>query len=168
MRQICQRIRVLNFVKGRGYGIDDDWGGNVAGDRGGRRILCIAAQGDRGTASVPSRVHYCARFLFASARVVTPATPSALTRHCLAAARSRRGSDMPPACHSLPRRRFATLKGAALRGKDLGLAQLSSAPPLSRFPYRRIKTAPMLLSMGAVLPGIQGAFFLGAEVCVLR
>ena len=27
---------------------------------------------------------------------------------CLAAARSRRGSDMPPAYHSLPRRRFAT------------------------------------------------------------
>ena len=29
---------------------------------------------------------------------------------CLAAARSRRGSDMPPACHSLPRRRYATLR----------------------------------------------------------
>ena len=28
----------------------------------------------------------------------------------LAAARSRHGSDMPPACHSLPCRRFATLK----------------------------------------------------------
>ena len=26
----------------------------------------------------------------------------------LAAARSRSGSDMPPACHSLPSRRFAT------------------------------------------------------------
>ena len=25
---------------------------------------------------------------------------------------------MPPACHSLPHRRFATLKGAALRGED--------------------------------------------------
>ena len=34
-------------------------------------------------------------------------TPQALTRHCLATARSRRGSDLPPACHSLPRRRFA-------------------------------------------------------------
>jgi len=34
---------------------------------------------------------------------------------CLAAARSRRGSDMPPACHSLPRRRFATLKGKPRR-----------------------------------------------------
>ena len=36
---------------------------------------------------------------------------------CLAAARSRRGSDMPPACHSLPRRRFATLKGKPLAGR---------------------------------------------------
>ena len=63
----------------------------------------------------------------------------------------------------------APLKGAPLRGKDFKFcAVLGSAPPLSRFPYRRIKTAPMLLSMGAVLPGIQGAFFLGAEVCVLR
>ena len=29
--------------------------------------------------------------------------------HRLAAARSRRGSDSPPGCHSTPRRRFATL-----------------------------------------------------------
>ena len=34
--------------------------------------------------------------------------PFGTSCHCLAAARSRRGSDMPPACHSLPRRRFAT------------------------------------------------------------
>ena len=54
-------------------------------------------------------------------------TPQALTRHCLATARSRRGSDMPPACHSLPRRRFAALKGAALRGKDSALAPLLGA-----------------------------------------
>ena len=33
--------------------------------------------------------------------------PAAVT--CLAAARSRRGSDSPPDCHSTPRRRFATL-----------------------------------------------------------
>ena len=46
--------------------------------------------------------------------------PFGASCHCLAAARSRRGSDMPLACHSLPRRRFATLEGAALRGKDLG------------------------------------------------
>ena len=49
---------------------------------------------------------YCL-FLLHSAITSTLATPSALTRHCLATARSRRGSDMPPACHSLPRRRFA-------------------------------------------------------------
>ena len=30
--------------------------------------------------------------------------------HRLAAARSRRGSDSPPGCHSTPRRRFATLR----------------------------------------------------------
>ena len=32
----------------------------------------------------------------------------------LAAARSRRGSDMPPACHSLPRRRFAAPRAPPL------------------------------------------------------
>jgi chromosome partitioning protein len=40
-------------------------------------------------------------------------TSSGAARTCLAAARSPRGSDRPPACHSLPRRRFATLKGKA-------------------------------------------------------
>ena len=54
---------------------------------------------------------------------LAPPFPSVRAGDCLAAARSRRGSDMPPACHSLPRRRFATLKGAALRGKDFGLAR---------------------------------------------
>ena len=34
--------------------------------------------------------------------------PSRYARHRLAAARSRSGSDTPPACHSLPSRRFAT------------------------------------------------------------
>ena len=79
-----------------------------------------------GTAQGPSPtgVSYRAHFLFHSARIAALETPfpSVRTGDCLAAARSRRGSDMPPACHSLPRRRFATLKGAALRGKDLGLA----------------------------------------------
>ena len=44
---------------------------------------------------------------------------------CLAAARSRRGSDMPLACHSLPRRRFAALKGKAL-GKRNGASFVHS------------------------------------------
>ena len=61
--------------------------------------------------------------LFPNGNNPSLATPSALTRHCLAAARSRRGSDMPPACHSLPRRRCTTLKGAALRGNGFGLAR---------------------------------------------
>ena len=61
--------------------------------------------------------------LFPNGTSSTPAPPqSAAGRQRLAAARSRRGSDMPPACHSLPRRRCTTLVGAALRGKDLGLA----------------------------------------------
>ena len=49
-------------------------------------------------------------FLFPSALDSTLENPfpSVSTGDCLAAARSRRGSDMPPACHSLPRRRFAT------------------------------------------------------------
>ena len=65
-------------------------------------------------------------FLFPSALDSTLETPfpSVRTGDCLAAARSRRGSDMPPACHSLPRRRFATLVGAALRGKTSPLAPL--------------------------------------------
>ena len=42
---------------------------------------------------------------------------------------SRCGSDMPPACHSLPRRRFATLEGAALRGKGFVSAQRQCAAP---------------------------------------
>ena len=71
-----------------------------------------------------------------NSRLATP-FPSARTGDCLAAARSRRGSDMPPACHSLPRRRFATLKGAALRGKDYALAQWGSAPPLGA-PFRGV------------------------------
>ena len=82
-----------------------------------------------GTVAVPYGRVFGALFLFSPARVATLATPSALTRHCLAAARSRRGSDMPPACHSLPRRRCTTLGGAALRGKDFGFcADLGSAP----------------------------------------
>ena len=81
-----------------------------------------------GTAAVPYERVFGALFLFSPARVATLATPSALTRHCLAAARSRRGSDMTPACHSLPRRRCTTLGGAALRGKDSGFcADLGSA-----------------------------------------
>ena len=48
--------------------------------------------------------------LFPTGTPCTPATPQSRLTPCqrLAAARSRRGSDMPPACHSLPRRRFAT------------------------------------------------------------
>ena len=40
--------------------------------------------------------------------------PSVTDKPCrrLAAARSRRGSDSPPDCHSLPRRHFATLHGS--------------------------------------------------------
>ena len=47
--------------------------------------------------------------------VFLPPHPSASLTPCLAAARSRRGSDVPPACHSLPRRRFATLGGEGIR-----------------------------------------------------
>ena len=82
---------------------------------------------------------YCL-FLLHSAITSTLATPSALTRHCLATARSRRGSDMPPACHSLPRRRFATLKGAALRGKDSALAPLLGALSRKRLRGRQTRT----------------------------
>ena len=69
--------------------------------------------------------------------------PSVRTGDCLAAARSRRGSDMPPACHSLPRRRFATLEGAALRGKTSSLAQRQRrtllAPLLGELSRKRLR-----------------------------
>ena len=48
---------------------------------------------------------------------------------CLAAARSRRGSDMPPACHSLPRRRFASLQGEGLYAAGFNI-------PLSIFHFQ--------------------------------
>ena len=44
--------------------------------------------------------------------------------HRLAAARSRRGSDSPPGCHSTPRRRFATL---VTKGR-LGLSKQAKTP----------------------------------------
>ena len=52
-----------------------------------------------------------------------------LTRQLLAAARSRRGSDSPPDCHSLPRRHFATLQG---RPRSI----VFSANIFSAFPLR--------------------------------
>ena len=55
---------------------------------------------------------------------------------CLAAARLRRGSDMPPACHSLPRRRFASLQGEGLYAAGFNI-------PLSIFHFQfSIKKKP--------------------------
>ena len=53
---------------------------------------------------------------------------------CLAAARSRRGSDSPPDCHSLPRRRFATLKGEPrwVRWRDPSLPAPPCPAPVGR------------------------------------
>ena len=78
-------------------------------------------------------------FLFPSAPDSTLETPfpSVRTGDCLAAARSRRGPDMPPACHSLPRRRFATLVEAALRGKTSPLAPLLWEAPRKRLRGRQ-------------------------------
>ena len=43
-----------------------------------------------------------------------------IPRPYLAAARSRRGSDSPPDCHSIPRRRFATRKpGGDIKVREL-------------------------------------------------
>nr|DAH12374.1 MAG TPA: hypothetical protein [Bacteriophage sp.] len=44
----------------------------------------------------------------------------------LAAARSPRGSDMPPACHSLPRGRFATLAQGS-QGTDCHVGLMPSS-----------------------------------------
>ena len=45
---------------------------------------------------------------------------SRLRRQLLAAARSRRGSDSPPDCHSLPRRRFATSRRKPILAVSVG------------------------------------------------
>ena len=72
----------------------------------------------------------------------------------------------------------APLKGAALRGEDLGLAKLGAASrqrfrtraitSLCPFPTAAQKQLPCLNTWELFLPGSYGAFFLGAEVCVLR
>ena len=67
--------------------------------------------------------------------------------HCrggvLAAARSRRGSDSPPDCHSLPRRRFATppatyrkTAGASPRPTETRAAASLPLPPLALPPHK--------------------------------
>ena len=96
-------------------------------------------------------------FLFPSALDSTLETPfpSVRTGDCLAAARSRRGSDMPPACHSLPRRRFATLVGAALRSKTSPLAPLLGSEAARIQHWRngaalRTLSAPLLGELSAV------------------
>ena len=101
-------------------------------------------------------VFFTLHFLFPIGNNPTLATPfpSVRTGDCLAAARSRRGSDMPPACHSLPRRRFATLKGAALRGKGLGLAYYNA----SHHP-----SAPTRGAVAQRLRGRQGGDWSSAE-----
>ena len=63
------------------------------------------------------------------------ATPHPTLRAtCLAAARSRRGSDSPPDCHSIPRRRFAT------QGPGEGIVRLAANSWLgpSNFAFQRI------------------------------
>ena len=64
---------------------------------------------------------------------------------CLAAARSRHGSDLPPAGHSLPRRRFAT------QGKAFSRPARRRLPsPGGRWPgiYRRVCRARVPCSPG--------------------
>ena len=39
---------------------------------------------------------------------ITSISVNTIQHHRLAAARARRGSDSPPDCHSIPRRRYAT------------------------------------------------------------
>ena len=53
---------------------------------------------------------FCTMF-FVPLRGDSP-SQSRFARQRLAAARSRRGFFLPPACHSLPRRRFAALRGS--------------------------------------------------------
>ncbi len=71
----------------------------------------------------------------------------------LAAARSRRGSDSLPGCHSLPRRRFASLHyspaGSVPRGSCLVSLRLrsrcgSDSPPDCHSPPRRRCATPAL------------------------
>jgi len=48
--------------------------------------------------------------------------------HPLAAARSRLGSDSPPDCHSLPRRRFATHRRRSLFASSLSVGSADTSP----------------------------------------
>ena len=109
----------------------------------------------RAAASLPKRGAKTS--LLPNGNTPTLETPqSAAGRQRLAAARSRRGSDMPPACHSLPRRRFATLKGAPLRclkGAALRGEVLKQVPIIPWHRARRDGTEAVryrrILSVGA-------------------
>ena len=89
-----------------------------------------------------------------------PPFPSVRTGDCLAAARSRRGSDMPPACHSLPRRRCTTLVGAALRGKDLKSTHDLKSSRRGRPPCRPAPTLPRMRNHPDGSFDLSGWFFL--------
>ena len=158
MQQICQRIRFLNFVKGRGCGIDDGEVGNVAGDG---RLLIGAGWwnflvGD-GLRAVPCTLLFidllCTVSFFICSSLNAGDPSVSLTADCS----PRRGSA--------PRRRFGT--GETGRRFAAKISHSRNNVTLS-LPYHNAKTAPMFEYMGAALPGSYGAFFLGAEVCVLR
>ena len=77
--------------------------------------FCAAARGNlirRGGATFP----FCGRGRLSRGGAGDTTIPQAASLPALAAARSRRGSDVPPAHHSTPRRRFATFTEGAVAG----------------------------------------------------
>jgi len=78
---------------------------------------------------------------------------------CLAAARSRRGSDMPPACHSLPRRRFATPRGKPLIGKQKAAGMTEGSDATTHRSRRGERSGPIPPPRSARhLPFAKGGF----------
>ena len=96
-----------------------------------RRRRLMRSEGRRSAQHPPAEVRQNLRLLIPSV--------TAAPCHRLAAARSRRGSDSLPGCHSTPRRRFATLvtKGS------LGLLQIWQIGT-----HRRICRSSLALPLG--------------------
>ena len=74
---------------------------------------------------------------------------------------------MPPACHSLPRRRCTTLKGAALRGKTSSLAPLLGEQPTEGSPgYRKCQLGKDKASLKLPVIARSAATWQSVSLCV--
>ena len=101
---------------------------------------------------------------------------------CLAAARSRRGSDMPPACHSLPRRHFVTSRRSLynLSRSEYRIVKRYIDCPLGKYRFFRRKKyrlyyfvdmrqgARYMLTHSIYCPKGQICALFGNSICFLR